>query len=63
MFLFFVQNMQSHAAVFRTGPILKEGCENMDDVYQSMEDIKTFDRGAVLLFGPSLVTCVAVHKV
>lgn len=40
--------MQSHAAVFRTGSVLKEGCNKMDDIYQSMEKIKTFDRGAAL---------------
>lgn len=37
--------MQSHAAVFRTGPVLKEGCDKMDAVYQTLDDIKTFDRG------------------
>lgn len=37
--------MQAHAAVFRTGAVLKEGCDKMDDIYQTMEDIKTFDRG------------------
>lgn len=62
VFLQFVQNMQSHAAVFRTGSVLKEGCENLDDVYKSMEDIKTFDRGAVLLFYPSLVTCLSAQS-
>lgn len=37
--------MQTHAAVFRTGDVLKEGCDKMDSVYKSMDDIKTFDRG------------------
>lgn len=37
--------MQAHAAVFRTGSVLKEGCEKMDGIYQTMDDIKTFDRG------------------
>lgn len=40
------QTMQSHAAVFRTGSVLKEGCDKMDTIYQSMDNIKTFDRGA-----------------
>lgn len=40
-----MQTMQAHAAVFRTGAVLKEGCDKMDDIYQTMEDIKTFDRG------------------
>lgn len=37
--------MQAHAAVFRTGSVLKEGCDKMDGIYQTMDDIKTFDRG------------------
>ena len=37
--------MQSHAAVFRTGSVLKEGCDKMDAICQTMGDIKTFDRG------------------
>ena len=37
--------MQNHAAVFRTGDVLIEGCEKMDAIYQTMKDIKTFDRG------------------
>uniref|UniRef100_A0A8C6KXF2 Succinate dehydrogenase [ubiquinone] flavoprotein subunit, mitochondrial n=1 Tax=Nothobranchius furzeri TaxID=105023 RepID=A0A8C6KXF2_NOTFU len=39
--------MQNHAAVFRTGPILKEGCDKMHDIYQTLDSIKTFDRGIV----------------
>ncbi|XP_061675912.1 succinate dehydrogenase [ubiquinone] flavoprotein subunit, mitochondrial [Syngnathoides biaculeatus] len=39
--------MQAHAAVFRTGSVLKEGCDKLDAIYQTMEDIKTFDRGIV----------------
>lgn len=38
--------MQAHAAVFRTGAVLKEGCDKMDEIYQTMEELKTFDRGA-----------------
>nr|XP_015213296.1 PREDICTED: succinate dehydrogenase [ubiquinone] flavoprotein subunit, mitochondrial [Lepisosteus oculatus] len=41
------KTMQAHAAVFRTGPVLKEGCEKLDAVFKSMDDIKTFDRGIV----------------
>lgn len=37
--------MQAHAAVFRTGDVLKEGCVKMDAVYKTLDDIKTFDRG------------------
>ncbi|GCB75448.1 hypothetical protein scyTo_0020362, partial [Scyliorhinus torazame] len=39
--------MQSHAAVFRTGSVLKEGCEKLGELYGSLDDIKTFDRGIV----------------
>lgn len=40
--------MQSHAAVFRTGDVLKEGCVKMEAIYKSLDDIKTFDRGLTL---------------
>ncbi|KAJ0065956.1 hypothetical protein NL108_000211, partial [Boleophthalmus pectinirostris] len=39
------KTMQAHAAVFRTGTVLKEGCDKMDGIYTTLEDIKTFDRG------------------
>merc|ERR1712131_451010 len=41
------KTMQNHAAVFRTGDFLKEGCDKMDEIYGMLEDIKTFDRGIV----------------
>ncbi|CAL1610665.1 unnamed protein product [Knipowitschia caucasica] len=41
------KTMQAHAAVFRTGPVLKEGCDKMDDLYTTLDDLKTFDRGIV----------------
>ncbi|KAJ8395296.1 hypothetical protein AAFF_G00034980 [Aldrovandia affinis] len=41
------KTMQTHAAVFRTGSVLKEGCIKMDAIYQTLNDIKTFDRGIV----------------
>ncbi|XP_023831891.1 succinate dehydrogenase [ubiquinone] flavoprotein subunit, mitochondrial [Salvelinus sp. IW2-2015] len=41
------KTMQNHAAVFRTGKVLKEGCDKMDAVYHTLDDIKTFDRGIV----------------
>ncbi|XP_075682979.1 succinate dehydrogenase [ubiquinone] flavoprotein subunit, mitochondrial [Rhinoderma darwinii] len=41
------KTMQSHAAVFRTGPVLQEGCEKLSAVNASMDDIKTYDRGIV----------------
>ncbi|XP_053553053.1 succinate dehydrogenase [ubiquinone] flavoprotein subunit, mitochondrial, partial [Bombina bombina] len=39
--------LQEHAAVFRTGPLLKEGCEKLNKINAAMDDIKTFDRGIV----------------
>ncbi|XP_060081038.1 succinate dehydrogenase [ubiquinone] flavoprotein subunit, mitochondrial-like [Ylistrum balloti] len=39
--------MQNNAAVFRDGPILKEGVDKMNDLYDQMEDIKVSDRGMV----------------
>lgn len=41
------KTMQSHAAVFRTGSVLQEGCEKLSAINNAMDDIKTFDRGAV----------------
>jgi len=39
--------MQTHAAVFRDGPLLKEGVEKMDKIYRRMEDLKVSDRGLI----------------
>lgn len=39
--------MQKHAAVFRDGPLLQEGCEITADIYKKIHDLKTFDRGMV----------------
>jgi len=41
------KTMQNHAAVFRTGPVLQEGCEKMSAMYPSIHDIKVADRGLV----------------
>lgn len=39
--------MQNNAAVFRSGPVLKEGCDKLDACYDKLEDLKLFDRGIV----------------
>ena len=39
--------MQSKAAVFRDGPTLKQGVEEMNECYAELKDLKTFDRGMV----------------
>jgi hypothetical protein len=32
--------MQTNAAVFRTGPVLEEGCKLIDEAYQELNDLK-----------------------
>jgi succinate dehydrogenase (ubiquinone) flavoprotein subunit len=39
--------MQNHAAVFRDGPSLKEGCEKIDEIYKQQADLKVADKGMV----------------
>lgn len=34
------KTMQNHAAVFRTGETLQEGCNKMTETYENMEDLK-----------------------
>jgi len=41
------KTMQNHAAVFRTGAVLKEGVEKMKNVWKDMEDLKVSDSGMV----------------
>jgi len=41
------KTMQTHAAVFRTGEVLKAGCEKMDGLVDQMSDLKLSDRGMV----------------
>jgi succinate dehydrogenase (ubiquinone) flavoprotein subunit len=41
------KTMQNHAAVFRTGEVLTEGCKKMSDLWPSLHDIKVADRGLV----------------
>ncbi|GAV04265.1 hypothetical protein RvY_14572-2 [Ramazzottius varieornatus] len=39
--------MQTHAAVFRTGEVLQEGCRQMADIYDQSHDLKISDKGMV----------------
>ena len=32
--------MQNHAAVFRDGPTLQEGCKKLDEIYALQKDLK-----------------------
>uniref|UniRef100_A0A1B0B4C6 Succinate dehydrogenase [ubiquinone] flavoprotein subunit, mitochondrial n=1 Tax=Glossina palpalis gambiensis TaxID=67801 RepID=A0A1B0B4C6_9MUSC len=41
------KTMQGHAAVFREGSLLKEGCKKMCDVYQQFKDIQVVDKSNV----------------
>ena len=41
------KTMQTHAAVFRTGDVLKEGVDKMNAIYKNMSDLKLSDRGLV----------------
>jgi len=41
------KTMQTHAAVFRTGEVLKEGITKMEAVWGDMKDLKVSDRGMV----------------
>ncbi|XP_032783661.1 succinate dehydrogenase [ubiquinone] flavoprotein subunit, mitochondrial [Daphnia magna] len=41
------KTMQNHAAVFRTGNVLAEGCKKMSELWPSLHDIKVADRGLV----------------
>lgn len=39
--------MQNHAAVFRDGPTLKEGCNKMDEVFKLQNELKITDKGMI----------------
>jgi succinate dehydrogenase / fumarate reductase flavoprotein subunit len=39
--------MQNHAAVFRTNDVLKEGCEKIDDIWNTLKDIKVNDSSLI----------------
>ena len=39
--------MQNHAAVFRDGPTLQEGCKKIDEIYKLQDDLKISDKGMI----------------
>ena len=41
------KTMQTHAAVFRTGPVMKEGIDKMNALWKDMANIKLSDRGMI----------------
>lgn len=44
------KTMQHHAAVFRDGPVLKQGVEKMCEIYQQFKDVKVVDKYVTLNF-------------
>ena len=38
------RTMQNHAAVFRDGPVLQEGCKKMSEIFKEFADIKVTDK-------------------
>jgi succinate dehydrogenase / fumarate reductase flavoprotein subunit len=41
------KTMQNHAAVFRTGELIQEGIEKLDQVYKSFSDVRVHDRSLI----------------
>jgi succinate dehydrogenase / fumarate reductase flavoprotein subunit len=41
------RSMQAHAAVFRTGPVLKEGIAELTEIARSFADVRVTDRSLV----------------
>ena len=41
------KTMQTHAAVFRTGPVMQEGIQKMNALWKDMANIKLSDRGMI----------------
>lgn len=41
------RNMQRNAAVYRTQKTLKEGCDKIDEIYDTYKDVKITDKGLV----------------
>jgi succinate dehydrogenase/fumarate reductase flavoprotein subunit len=41
------RNMQRNAAVYRTEKTLQEGCNKIDEVYDTFKEVKINDKGLV----------------
>ena len=52
--------MQNHAAVFRTGETLREGCEKLSGVFEAMPDLKVSDRS--LVFNTDLIETLELEN-
>jgi len=40
--VYLLQVMQNHAAVFRDGPTLQEGCKKIADLWKELSDLKVY---------------------
>ncbi|HKK15301.1 MAG TPA: succinate dehydrogenase/fumarate reductase flavoprotein subunit, partial [Gammaproteobacteria bacterium] len=68
------RTMQNHAAVFRTGDVMKEGMHKMAEIYASFNDVKVTDKSMIWntdlaetlelanLFGNAIVSIHAAHN-
>jgi succinate dehydrogenase / fumarate reductase flavoprotein subunit len=54
------RTMQNHAAVFRTGETIQEGCTKIYDIFQSRQDIRTTDRS--MIFNTDLVEALELDN-
>jgi len=54
------RTMQNHAAVFRDGPNLQEGCKKMDEVFKMQADLKLDDKG--LIWNTDLVETIELQN-
>ena len=54
------RTMQNHAAVFRTGESLQEGCDKIDVIFANRHDIRTTDRSMV--FNTDLVEALELDN-
>ena len=52
--------MQNHAAVFRTGETLQEGCEKLAGVFEALPDLKVSDRS--LVFNTDLIETLELEN-
>lgn len=41
------KTMQTHAAVFRTGDVMREGIDKMNALWKDMANLKVSDRGMI----------------
>jgi succinate dehydrogenase / fumarate reductase flavoprotein subunit len=54
------RTMQNHAAVFRTGETLAEGCEKLGRVFEAMSDLRIADRS--LVFNTDLIETLELEN-